>query len=234
MGSDRRETGRSLPVGGVGRLRGKSVGGVGFLGNLEKYIFQMNRSEVFDYLAGLICGDGSFWYSVNDRTYHVYVYDKDKTFLETIAKICREFLNVKSIRIRKLHSKNSYELELKGSTIYHELSRRINKLLVDPNIPFIRGLTDAEGSLYYSNTITLEITNTEEYIITAIHKVLEEHNIKHFIVKEKRKSPRKDIIKVRVRGWSNVTRFVQIIQPIHPKIKDKFSLLSKNLKSSLI
>ena len=151
--------------------------------------------------------------------YYVYVYDKSREFLEKIAMLVKYELGIRNVRLRKLNSKNSYELRIAGKNQYRKLQELIKRNSLKPSIDFIRGITDAEGTFYIDkyNGPTIEIANTDKEIIESITVELRRHGIRSFIVSENRKPPRKKLYKIRIRGLENVLHFLKIVNPLHPR-----------------
>ena len=191
----------------------------------------INCRELYEYVAGVVCGDGSLWYDVKGRTYHVLIYDNNYTFIMTLKDMLQYCIGHRNIRVRSIKSGRCFELDVRGLEFYTTILDLIKHLLSNPSIPFVRGLTDAEGSLYHHGTITLEISNTKQDVVNAIYKLLESLKVKCFIVTERRKPPRRDIYKVRIRGWNNVIHFINVVKPLHPKIRDKLQNLMYTYRS---
>jgi hypothetical protein len=128
----------------------------------KAYLLDWWKIVFFHYLASLVYGDGAFYYDRWSRMYYVYLYDKDRSFLERIAVLAKQH-SIRCVRIRSLKGKNSYELRIGGKLVYDNLKKLISKLIRSPDTDFIRGLTDAEGCIYLDkyNGLTIEIANTK-------------------------------------------------------------------------
>ena len=176
---------------------------------------------LYEYLAGLVFGDGCFYYDRHARMYYVYVYDGSKEFLERIAKLMERETGIRNIRLRRLRGRNSYELRIAGKKLFHELQELIRHNKLKPSIDFIRGLVDAEGTLYIDkyNGVTTEIANTDRIVLENTRKELFKHGIKSFVIIENRKPPRKKLYKIRIRGLDRVSYFLRTINPLHPRFK---------------
>ena len=149
----------------------------------------------------------------------MYDKDKDKEFLKAVARIAEE-LGVRSIRLRKLGEKNSYELRLGGLWLVRVLSVQIKRNCSEPSLSFIRGLTDAEGTAYHDKHcgVTIEIVNTNEEVVKRARQVLNNHGIKSHLIVERRRAPRKNLFKIRVKGKKSVLRFYEVVNPLHPRL----------------
>ena len=176
--------------------------------------------ECIDYLAGLVFGDGTLYYDPWSRMYYIYIYDKSKDFLEKVAEYVRKYINTR-IRIRKLKNKNSYELRLSGVKLYTMIVNSIEKNISSPSIWFIRGLLDAEGSLYYDKyhrKSILEISNINIELLKKIKNILKEYGFKLYLIRNKRKPPRHDIYKIRIKGDEEITYLLNMLKPLHPRL----------------
>ena len=180
--------------------------------------FTGHNIECIDYLAGLVFGDGSLYYDPWSRMYYIYVYDRSRDFLEKVAEYVRKHIDT---RIRKLKNKNSYELRLSGVRLYTMIMNSIEKNISSPSIWFIRGLLDAEGSLYYDKyhrKFILEISNINNELLKKIKNVLKEYGFKSYLIRNKRKPPRHDIYKIRIKGNEEITSLLNMFKPMHPRL----------------
>ena len=177
-------------------------------------------AECIDYLAGLVFWDGTLYYDPWSRMYYIYIYDKSKDFLEKVAEYVRKYINTR-IRIRKLKNKNSYESRLSGIKLYTMIVNSIEKNISSPSIWFIRGLLDAEGSLYYDKyhrKSVLEISNINIELLKKIKNILKEYGFKLYLIRNKRKPPRHDIYKIRIKGNEEITFLLNMLKPLHPRL----------------
>ncbi len=198
--------------GGCGPPEGKVCGAAVSTGS--------SSNKLIDYLAGLVFGDGTLYYDSWSRMYYIYIYDKSKEFLEKVAEYITENNDIK-IRIRKLKNKNSYELRLSGKKLFTLINNSIEKNLNTPSPQFIRGLLDAEGSLYYDKhhkKYTLEISNTNKELLNKIIHILSQYGFKTYFIRNRRKPPKQDIYKIKIRGDTNIINLLQTFNPLHPRL----------------
>lgn len=174
-----------------------------------------------EYVAGLVKGDGSLYYNEKAREYVIEIYDMDIEFIAIIASIlkcCGYNLHVKSYE-------TYYRIRVNSKKLYITLDSLIKYLLEKPSISFVRGLLDADGTLYYDHRKrnplpVVELANKDKFVVTATSKVLTTLNIRHSI-KTYRKTGRKPLYKIVLRG-RNAIKSVLIIKPLHP-VKFGFS-----------
>ncbi len=79
--------------------------------------------------------------------------------------------------------------------------------------------------------IVLEIANRDKEIIETAAKWLSKKGIRCTVTKHR---DRKGITyKVRIRGWENIGNTIKLLDPLHPKIRDKFMryLRTRNSRS---
>jgi len=181
-----------------------------------------DKEELLNYIAGLVVGDGSL-YSYKHE-YYIYIYDRDGEYLEWLKNEIEDVLKVRAHLIQK---KNYYRLQISSKQLYEELYERIDRQLKDPTKSFIAGFTDAEGTLYIDKKcrLTLEISNTDHEMMYSIWKAIIKKQIRATITEHRGKRGRKTLYKIRIRGWLNVERFIELFKPVHPKLVDKFKFL---------
>ena len=175
-------------------------------------------------------GDGSLTVYEKTHDYYIEVYDADRNFLMNVAREVRMALKV-NVKIISPQKHNYHKLRISNKELFLVLKDLIRKRLERPTKAFVRGIIDAEGTLYIDKKgrIALEISNTNELVIKAVHKYLKRHKIHHTITRHDGRGKRKVLFKVRVRGWDNLEHFINHIKPRHPKIVLKFLEL-KSLK----
>ena len=115
--------------------------------------------------------------------------------------------------------------------MYEYVKKLIKVRPLKPTKNFVRGFLDAEGSLILDrkDRITLEIANKNKEVTDSITKWLRKRNIRCTVTKHKDKNG--VIYKVRIRGWENVEKMINLLNPLHPKIRDKFIKYSINKSS---
>ena len=167
-------------------------------------------------------GDGSLTIYKKAHDYYIEVYDADRDFLMDVAREIRTALKV-NVKIKSPQRHNYHKLRISNKELFLVLKDLIKERLERPTKAFVRGIVDAEGTLYVDKKgrIALEISNTNELVIKAIHKYLKRRKIHHTITRHKERG-RRILFKVRVRGWNNVEYFISHIKPRHPKIILKF------------
>ena len=167
--------------------------------------------SILDYLAGLVYGDGAFYYDIHSRMYHIYIYDKEEAFLRKIEGMITKELGIRSARIREIRVKNSFELRFSRKEVFEELRNFIKENMTNPSLEFIRGLTDAEGTIYLDkyNGLTLEISNINQELLGRICRVLKNYKIRCSIIKNRRKPPRKTLYKIRIRRYPKHPRLLR-------------------------
>jgi intein-encoded DNA endonuclease-like protein len=174
-----------------------------------------------DYIAGVVKGDGSLYYNKKAKGYVVEIYDRDREFIELLAGILRTHGFNYSIRSYGTY----YRLRINSRELHNTLARTIERLILNPTIPFIRGLFDAEGTLYFDKRKArpypiVELGTTDQRIISATAMTLTRLGLKYSI-KSYKKPNRRELYKIVLRG-SNVIIWAKIVRPLHPV---KFSLL---------
>ena len=179
-----------------------------------------------NYLAGLTAGDGTLYYYRKTGNYYIEIYDENETFLRNVSKEIETTFKIKC-NIMKLKSRNYFRLRMSNKKLYMTLKELTRKRLKNPTKTFVRGLIDAEGTVYIDNKgrIALEIGNKNYEIIKAISKFLRREKIHHTITLHREK--KSIIYKIRIRGWENVEKTIEKIKPKHPKIVVKFLNLLK-------
>ena len=178
--------------------------------------------SALNYLAGLVYGDGTLYYYRRNNEYFTYVYDNNRDFLENVGEIVRKALKVNYTVTRPSRTKNYYRLQFTSKKIYDYVKKLIEERPRKPTKNFIRGFLDAEGSLTVDRKgrVVLEIANRNREVIETSARWLSSRGIKCTVTKHR---DRKGVIyKVRVRGWENVGNAVRLLNPLHPKIRDKF------------
>ncbi len=182
-----------------------------------------------NYLAGLVVGDGSLTFYKKTNSYYIEIYDADKEFLEDIVREIRRTLKINA-RVTSVRGRNYSKLRISNKELYNALRVTISKRLRSPTKAFVRGIIDAEGTIYLDKKgrISLEIANVNKEIIDAVCKYLKRHGIHHRVTVHKGRGNRKTIFKVRIRGWGNVEKTLSLIKPKHPKIISKFMKLKTN------
>ena len=184
-----------------------------------------------NYLAGLVAGDGSLTKYQRTHDYYIEVYDADRNFLEQVIREIRIALKVNA-KIISPKNRSYYKLRISNKELFMVISELIRKRLRSPTKAFIRGIIDAEGTVYVDKKgrVALEIANTDKLIIDAVHKYLERHRIHHTVTTHRGRGNRRAILKVRIRGWDNVEKVLNLVKPNHPKIILKFTKLKSLLK----
>ena len=188
--------------------------------------------SALNYLAGLVYGDGTLYYYERNNEYFTYVYDSDKEFLEEVGELVMKALKVNYTIVRPSKTKNYYRLQFTSRKVYDYVKKLISERPRKPTKNFIRGFLDAEGSLSVDKKgrIVLEIANRNKQVIETVARWLSKRGIRCTITKHR---DRKGIIyKVRIRGWENVGDAINLLDPLHPKIRDKFMKYLHTIKNS--
>ncbi len=182
----------------------------------------------YNYLAGVIIGDGTLYRQGN--THYIYIYDKNYEYLKELKTMIQKVFKTNAHIYRK--NKNYYRLQVVSKSLYEEIQKRIKIRQKKPVKSFVAGLTDAEGTIYIDKKcrIVLEIANTNKELIYSIMRYIKKKGINATVTKHRGKGNRKTIYKVRIRGWENIEKFIQIFNPIHPKIVEKYDFLKSLCK----
>ena len=178
--------------------------------------------SALNYLAGLVYGDGSLYHYKKNGEYFTYVYDNDREFLEEVGELVKKALGVSYTVVKPSRKKNYYRLQFTSKKIFDYVRWLIGERPKKPTKNFVRGFLDAEGTLYVDKKgrIVLEIANRNKEIIDAVAKWLNRKGIRCTVTKHR---DRKGITyKVRIRGWENIRNTIDLLDPLHPKIRDKF------------
>ena len=166
-----------------------------------------------EYLAGVVKGDGTLYYNKRAQEYVVEIYDRDYAYVEILTKLlqgCGYNVHVKSYG-------SYYRVRVNSATLFHTLNSLIPMLLENPNMSFVRGLLDSDGTFYYDRRKpkplpVVELANKEFPVVKAASVVLHRLGIHHSVYLKGGKKP---IYKVVVRG-GNASRLLEVITPLHP------------------
>ncbi len=180
-----------------------------------------------NYLAGLVYGDGSLYYYHGNGEYFTYIYDSNMSFLKEVAESVKRTMHVSYSIIKPSKNKNYYRLQFTNKRIYEEVKERMKRSQRHITKSFVRGILDAEGTLYYDRgRIVATIALTDGRLVRKIALYLRRHGIHATLTKyQDPRGSRKTLYKVNIRGWTNVEKLVAFLKPLHPKIKDKWSEL---------
>ncbi len=178
--------------------------------------------SALNYLAGLVYGDGTLYYYKKNNEYFIYVYDSDKDFLKTVGELVKKALKVNYTIIKPSKTKRYYRLQFTNKKVYDYVRWLVNERPRKPTKNFIRGFLDAEGSLTVDKKgrVTLEIANRNREIIETIAGWLSKKGIRCTVTEHRDRKG--TTYKVRIRGWENVVNAINLLDPLHPKIRDKF------------
>ena len=182
------------------------------------------RSQL-NYLAGLVAGDGTLYYYKKTNEYFTYIYDSNKEFLQLIGKETAKIFKVSYTIVKPSKEKNYYRLQFTSKKIYELVKHLLDVRPKKPTKSFIRGLIDAEGSLYMDKRgrLVLQIGLTNYTLANSIYMWIIKRGLRATLTKYRDKRiNRKTIFKVYVRGWENVQRLINEVRPNHPKISQKF------------
>ena len=190
--------------------------------------------SALNYLAGLVYGDGTLYYYKKNNEYFTYIYDSDKDFLKNVGELVRKALKANYTIVRPSKTKSYYRLQFTSKKVYGYVKRLVRERPRKPTKNFIRGFLDAEGSLTVDKRgrVVLEIANRNKKIIETVAGWLGKRGIKCTVTMHR---DRKGVTyKVRIRGWENVSNVIKLLDPLHPKIRDKFMmylLIRRNSRS---
>ena len=164
-----------------------------------------------EYLAGVVKGDGTLYYNKRAREYVVEVYDRSIEFV----KILYEMLTVCGYNPHIQPYRSYYRLRVNSSALFRLLSEKIEALLRAPSIPFVRGLYDAEGTLYFDRRKKkpypiVELGNKDYRVIEAVMTVLRSLGVSYRV-----KTYSGLFYKVVTRG-SNAVLLLRALRPLHP------------------
>ena len=182
--------------------------------------------SALNYLAGLVYGDGSLYYYAKNNEYFTYVYDANISFLKRVGDEVSKALGVRYAIIKPSKNKNYYRLQFTSKRVYEYVQKLLRERPKRLTKNFVRGFIDAEGSLIVDKKgrISLEIANKNPVIISKISRWLKKQGIHCTVTvhRDKRSDKRSTIYKIRIRGWDNVNKTLELIKPLHPKIIDKY------------
>ncbi len=189
-----------------------------------------------NYLAGLVYGDGTLYYYDKNREHFILIYDNSYEFLKRIGEETKRILKVRYTIVKPSKTKNYYRLQFTNAELY----KRIEKLLEERpkrlTKNFVRGILDAEGTIYTDKKgrISLEIAMNDRQLIEKIQKWLLQKGIRATVTRHNDKRRNRSIIyKVRIRGWDNVDKAIELLDPKHPKIVDKYKELRQMKRNGL-
>ena len=180
-----------------------------------------------NYLAGLVYGDGSLYYYANNNEYFVYVYDNNLHFLKTVGEMIKSAMGVNYTIVRPTKRHNYYRLQIMSKEVYDYVKKLLTERPKRPTKNFVRGLIDAEGSIYNDRgRLVFQFGITDYRVAKAVYDVLQKEGIKAtFVTYEDKRGNRKTLYKVYVRGEENIRKLIEKFKPLHPKITLKFEKL---------
>ncbi len=181
-----------------------------------------------NYLAGLVYGDGSLYYYEKNREYFILIYDSDYEFLKRVGEETKKILKINYTIVKPSKTKNYYRLQFTNAELYRRLEKLIEERPKRLTKNFIGGILDAEGTIYMDKKgrISLEIAMNNKQLIERIQKWLTRKGIRATITRHQdKRGNRKTMYKVRIRGWSNVGKAIELLKPKHPKIANKYRKL---------
>ena len=178
--------------------------------------------SALNYLAGLVYGDGSLYYYAKNNEYFTYVYDNDIGFLKRVGDEISRALGVRYTITKPSRNKNYYKLQFTSKKVYEYVQKLLKVRPKKLTKNFVRGFIDAEGTLVVDRKgrISLEVANKNPEIISKIARWLQRQGIHCTVTIHKNKQDR--IYKIRIRGWDNVTKTLDLLKPLHPKLIYKF------------
>lgn len=186
--------------------------------------------SALNYLAGLVAGDGSLYYYKKNKEYFTYVYDNNREFLEKVGQTIHKAMKVSYAIVKPSRTKNYYRLQFTSKKVYEYIRKLLEERLKRPTKNFVRGLIDAEGSVYMDKKarVALQVGLTNYGLAKSLHTWLQRHGYRSTLVSySDKRSNRKRIYKVYIRGWANVEKLLNEIKPLHPKLREKFMLLKE-------
>ncbi len=181
--------------------------------------------SALNYLSGLVAGDGSLYYYERNKEYFTYVYDNNRDFLDKVGQLIQKTVKVSYTIVKPSKTKNYYRLQFTSKRVYEYVKKLLKERPKRPTKNFVRGLIDAEGSLYIDrkNRIVLQIGLTNRELAESIYKWMLKHGYRVTFTAYVDKRPnRRKMYKVYVRGWANIERLMNELNPMHPKLYQKF------------
>ena len=168
-----------------------------------------NRGETLRYLCGLVKGDGCF------EDCRVEIYDSNKEFLNSVAAITMKYYGniVTSITIEYRSKYKVYRVRFYGRNFSALIRKNITKTR---SLNYIRGVFDAEGSIWRNPNLVAEITNKDYKLLHAIRNILNKYRINSKI------HPDRNTYKLRI---TSLRKFIEIFGLRHPKHIIKISPL---------
>ena len=161
------------------------------------------------YLCGLVRGDGCI------ENCRVEIYDSNREFLNNIIAITKKHYDsiVTSITIEYRSKYNVYRVRVYGRSFSTLIRKNIAKI---HSLNYIRGVFDAEGSIWKNPNLVAEITNKDHKLLHTIRKILSKHGINSKI------HPDRSTYKLRI---TSLRKFIEILGLRHPKHIIKISPL---------
>ena len=184
--------------------------------------------SVLNYLAGPVYGDGSLYYYRRNNEYFIHVYDQDQEFLQRVGVEVSKALKVRYTIIKPSKNANYYRLQFTSKKIYSYVAKLVKEKPQRLTKNFIRGIIDAEGTVYADKKgrVAFELGIANQRLAIKISNWLEKRGIRATCTLHKDRRPhRRTIAKVRVRGWENVDKMFKLVKPMHPKLVVKFENL---------
>uniref|UniRef100_Q7M536 Hypothetical 19.1K protein (rRNA intron) n=1 Tax=Pyrobaculum organotrophum TaxID=2278 RepID=Q7M536_9CREN len=132
-----------------------------------------------EYLAGVVKGDGTLYHNKKAREYVVEIYDRDVEYVAILVdmlKSCGLNPHVRSYG-------NYYRVRVNSREFYESVRGAIERLLVSPTVPFVRGLFDSDGTLYFDRRKrrlypVVELGNSDWRVVNAAAVVLSSFGVK--------------------------------------------------------
>jgi hypothetical protein len=171
-----------------------------------------------EYLAGYVLGDGNLYYDKRKGEYLVRAFDRSRKQLENIMYIVELLYGAKGT-IRKRRDGNFYEFRIKRKKVFMDLKQAIKSYSMNPTIPFIAGIIDAEGYIHIRSDGRTEfgIANKDALLLYRIGNVLSNLGFRPKIIKRVFRDPDRTVYYLRVFGRDQVKSLLVTLKPLHPK-----------------
>ncbi len=210
---------------------------IGRSGNFLKIGPYIEINSDWVYVSQLINGDGhitpNLWYTVfvnQDEVLIKYVHSffldlgLSKDSFDLIKRNDANFLIIRSSLISIILNK-ILELDIGKKDMIH-----LPKFIFENKefkIAAVRGAFDAEGCVSFTGTRRISITSKSDIWVKQLKKILEDLNIKSRIFIEN-SSREKPLYRLLITHIVNITRFSEIIKPIHSKRSKKLEQIIKS------
>jgi len=221
----------------IGRLQNKMEFKISHSGNYLRIGPFVDINEEWVYVGELIKGDGH----IPQNFWNITFVNNNKTLIDYVRDFFTS-LGIKKKQTTLIEREDANFLIIRSAVLAH----LFNKILNIPtgkkgelNIPdfissnrvlsiaAIRGSFDAEGSVTFAGSRRISITSNSKQWLLKIKQILKKLRIESRVIedKSKREVP---IYRLLIFHKSNLKKFLEIIEPLHPKRKEKLREILNN------